>query len=67
MYTPASNYLFIIIITFLCAAFLGLHPRHMEFPRLGIESEAAAGLHHRNVGSMLYLQPMPQLRAMPDP
>ena len=36
--------------------FLGPHLRHMEVPRLGVESEL-----HSNVGSELGLRPTPQL------
>ena len=32
-----KNKLFLFLFSFFC--FLGLHPRHMKFPRLGIESE----------------------------
>ena len=47
---------------------LGLHPRHMEVPRLGGPSRArAASLHHSHAGSEPHLRPTPQLMAMPDP
>ena len=34
----------------------GLHPWHMEVPRLGVQSAAAANLHHShsNVGSLTH-------------
>ena len=51
-------------------AFLGLHLRHMELPRLGgLIRATAAGLHHShsNSRSKLQLQPMPQLTATLDP
>ena len=55
---------------FLCACvFLGLHPGHMEVPRIEIESGAlAAGLYysHSNAGSDLHLQTTPHLKATPD-
>ena len=51
--------------------FLGLYPRHMEVPRLGVELELyiAFGLHHSysNVGSKPGLRHKPQLTAMLDP
>ena len=51
-------------------------PRHMEFPRLGVESEmqplaytTATGLphSHSDARSEPHLQPMPQLMAKPIP
>ena len=47
---------------------LGLHPQHMEVPRLGVGA-AAAGLRHSHshLGSEPGLQPTPQLTAAPDP
>ena len=50
--------------------FLGLHPWHMEVPRIGLKIRAvAAGLchSHGNARSELCLQPTPQLPATPDP
>ena len=50
--------------------FLRPHLWHMEFPRLGVESELQLpSLHHShsNAGSELHLRPTPQLTAMPDP
>ena len=52
--------------------FLGPLSRHMEVPRLGVESElyVATGLRHShsNTGSdEPRLKPTPQLMAMPDP
>ena len=40
---------------FLSFVFLGLHPRHMEIPRLGVQSELQLGLYHShsNAGSEL--------------
>ena len=45
--------------------FVGPHLRHMEVPRLGVQSQVA-GLHHShsNVGSEPHLPPTPQLTAM---
>ena len=47
----------------------GPHLRHMEVPRLRVETATAAGLHpsHGNIRSEPHLQPTPQLMAMPDP
>ena len=50
--------------------FLGLHLRHMEVPKPGVQSGAtAAGLRHSysNSGSKPHLRPTPQLTATPDP
>ena len=49
--------------------FLGLHLWHMDVPRLGVESAAAAGLYHShgNVGSEPRMCPTPQLRAILNP
>ena len=55
--------------------FSGLHPGHMEVPRLGVELElqqlaytTPAGLRHShsNTKSELHLQPIQQLMATPD-
>ena len=57
-------------VSFCLFVLLGLHPRHMEVPRLrGLIGAVAAGLRqgHSNVGSELRLQPTPQFMAMPDP
>ena len=45
-------YLFIYLFIFV---FLGLHPRHREVPRLGVDRAVAVSLHHShsNVGSEL--------------
>ena len=47
--------------------FLGLHPRHMEVPRLGLKSDLQ--LHHSHARSEPHLRPTPQLKAMlvPNP
>ena len=57
-------------IDFVRFVFSGLHPRHMEVPRLGgqIKAIAAGPCHsHSNARSEPHLQPIPQLMAMPDP
>ena len=49
--------------------FLGPHPQHMEFPRLGVESDLqlpAYATSHSNWGSEPHLRPTPQLMATPD-
>jgi len=58
-------YLFIALIF----VFLGLHMRHMEVPRLGVELklQLQAYTSHTNSGSEPHLRPTPQLTAMPDP
>ena len=44
--------------------FVGPHPKHMEVPRLGGQTGAAAArLRHRNAESKPRLQPTPQLTA----
>ena len=54
---------------FVCCLFVGLHPQHMEVPRLGVESirAVASGLCQDLAGSELCLRPTPQLRPMQDP
>ena len=47
--------------------FLGWHPWHMEFPRLGVQLTADLQQSHSNSGSNMCLQPTPQLTAMPGP
>ena len=32
-------WVFLVVCLFVCFCFLGLHPWHMEVPRLGVESE----------------------------
>ena len=69
-YVPGVCFLFFVFFVFL--HFLGLLPRHMEVPRLGVESygasqarglirAVAASLHesHSNSGSEPHLQPTP--------
>ena len=50
-------------LLFLCV----LHLWHLEVPRLEVQSDTAAGLHHNhsNAGSKPHLQPTPQLMAKP--
>ena len=50
--------------------FLGLHPWHMEVPRLGIELELQLPAYTTAIAMQdpeLRLRPTPQLRALPDP
>jgi len=56
------------IICIFIFVFLGLHPRHMEFPRIELRV-VAAGLHHSHSHARykLCLQPTPQLLATLDP
>ena len=56
---------FIFIFIFV---FLRYYPQHMEFSRLGVETELSAGLclTHSNTRSGLHLQPTQPLKAMPD-
>ena len=60
---------FVVVVCLFALAFLGLHPRHLEVPRLGgLIGAVAAGLHHsHSMGSEPRLQPTPQLTKMPDP
>ena len=73
IYTQEWNHwliCFSIFSVFFSFVFLGPHPRHLEVPRLGVQSELRLpGLHHRhsNARSKLCLQPTPHLTAMPDP
>jgi len=67
---PKKTFLFVCLFICLFTCFLGLQLRHMEFPWLGVESEAVAtGLHqgNSNSGSKLHQWLIPQLMAMPDP
>ena len=50
---------------FFFSFFLGLHPWHMEVPRLGIQSDLCQN--HSSTGSELRLQPTPQLMATLNP
>ena len=54
------NFSHSLFFSFMC---LGLHPRHMEVPRLEGEGVVAASLHHShsNAGSKPRLQLKPQL------
>ena len=45
----------------------GLHPWHMEVPRLGVRATAASNAGHSNVGSKRHLPHTLELTAMPDP
>ena len=63
MGTPDS--VFVVVVRF-----LGLHPWHMEIPRLGVESELqllAYATATARVGSEPSLPPTPQLTALLDP
>ena len=59
------------ISTFFCFCFLGPHLRHMEFPRLGVESELQLHVYTTATAtpdlSPVCLWPTLQLTAMPDP
>ena len=65
---PSSIFYSLVIVFFFFSVFLGLHPRHMKFPR-GPVGATAAGLCHgySNMGSEPCLWPTPQLTAMLDP
>ena len=54
---------------FLFFHFLGLHPRHMNVPRLGLIRHTAASLchSHSNAGSEPHQRSTPRLTAIPDP
>ena len=70
---PLTQFLFPVPVTF-CLFFaffffLGLDLRHMEVPRLGVDSRSraiATGHSHSNMGSELRLWLTPQLRATLD-
>ena len=62
------------VVIFFFFSFIGLHPQHIEVPRLGVKLElqppaytTATSLWHSNAGTELHLQPTPQLMATPDP
>ena len=75
LFFPQLFFFFLVFCLFLLLLlllFLGLLLRHMEVPRLGVESELkppAYGLRqsHSNIRSEPRLRPTPQLTAMPDP
>ena len=71
IHTIHMYYLYKTVLSLLLLfVFLGLHPQHMEVPRLRSQIGAvAAGLHlsHSNVGSKPHLRPTPQLTATRDP
>ena len=59
-----------LFLLFLFSVFLGLHPRHMEVPRLGVRSELqlpACATATATRALSRSLQPTPQFMAMPDP
>ena len=53
------------LLLFFC--FLGLHPRHMEVPRLGVKSEVQLPAYTTVTWDLSRLQPTPQLTATLDP
>ena len=69
MYTHAYRFISFFLSFFFF--FLGLPPRHMEVPRLGVESElqlpAYATATATATRSELCLPSTPQLTATPDP
>ena len=67
---PEQSFYNILLYLFICLlCFSGPYIRHMEVPRLGVESELQflAFHSHSNAGSKLCLWITPQLTAMPDP
>ena len=52
---------------FLIFAFLRPHPRHMDIPRLGVQSELQLSACTTAMGSEPCLRPTPQLTATQDP
>ena len=65
-YSPTSITYFCVFFFF--PGFLGPHLRHMEVPRLGVESrDAAASLCHSHVRHEPHLWLTPQLTATQDP
>ena len=59
------SFFFFFLLSFV---FLGLHLWHMEVPRLRVKSELLLPTYsHSNARSKLYLRPIPQLTATPDP
>ena len=53
-HTHTHTYTHVVGVVVIALLLLGAHQRHMDIPRLGVESEP-------------HLQPMPQLTATPDP
>ena len=63
--SPANITLsFFFFFFFFC--FLGLNPRHMEVSRLGVNYQPTLQPQQLKI-QVLWLQPTPQLTAMPDP
>ena len=52
-------------LPFLFLCFLGLHPQHVEVPRLGVESGLQLPAYTTATGSKQRLRPTPQLTATP--
>ena len=77
--TPAIDNPFCFFVCFVCFLFfcfflsfifLGTHSRHMEVPRLGVQSELLPLAYARATANARYelrLQPTPQLKATLDP
>ena len=66
-FVPSAAYILFFVCYFV---FLGLHLRHMEVPRLGVESELQLPAYSTTTVTpdlRPVLQPTPQLMAMPDP
>ena len=69
-----NSLILFILFYFVFLLFLWAAPRHMEVPRLGVESELQPPAYTRatamrdpsHVGSEPRLQPTPQLTATPD-
>ena len=60
---------FFFFFKFLFVCFLGLYPRHMEVPKLGVKSELLPPAYATATAtpSKPRLRPTPKLKAMPDP
>ena len=64
---PCTNFLFFVFLSF-----LGLHPRHVEVPRLGVQSESqppaqATGTATPDPGHVCDLHPGSRQRQIPNP
>ena len=61
---------FSFLFSFFLFCFLGLHPCHMEVPRLGVKSELQLSAYTTATatwGEEPRVQPVPQVTATPDP
>ena len=66
IFSKLDNVFFLFFCFFV---FLGLHPQHMEVPRLGVESELQLPTYATAMAmqDLSHICDLPQFMAMPDP